>query len=149
MIKILFICHGSICRSPMAKYIMTDLVEKAGYGDEFLIDSAATSSEELGNPVYPPARAILKSHGIDCSGYAARRMRFEDYEEYDLIIGMDSENMYYMRRMWKEDPEGKLRLLLDYSKSPREVSDPWYTRDFETAYNDILEGCTCLLSAIK
>ena len=149
MIKILFICHGTICRSPMAKYIMIDLVNKAGLKEEFVIDSAATSSEELGNPVYPPARAILKSHGIDCDGYAARRMRFEDYEEYDLVIGMDSENMYYMRRMWKEDPEGKLRLLLDYSKSPREVSDPWYTRDFETAYNDILEGCTCLLSAIK
>ncbi len=76
-------------------------------------------------------------------------MRLEDYEKYDLIIGMDSENMYYMKRMWKEDPEGKLKLLMDYSKSPREVSDPWYTRDFETAYNDILEGCTCLLSAIK
>ena len=149
MIKILFICHGSICRSPMAKYIMTDLVKKAGRQNEFVIDSAATSREELGNPVYPPARSILKQHGIDCSGYAARQMRLEDYEKYDLIIGMDSENMYYMRRMWKEDPEGKLKLLMDYSDRPREVSDPWYTRDFETAYADILEGCQGLLSALK
>ena len=149
MIKILFICHGSICRSPMAKYIMLDLVNKAGLKEEFVIDSAATSSEELGNPVYPPARSILKQHGIDCKGYAARQMRYDDYENYDLIIGMDSENMYYMKRMWKEDPEGKLKLLMDYSDRPREVSDPWYTRDFETAYADILEGCQGLLSALK
>ena len=148
MTKVLFICHGSICRSPMAKYIMLDLVKKAGRRDEFIIDSAATSSEELGNPVYPPARAVLKEHGIDCSGYAARRMRYDDYEVYDLIIGMDSENMYYMKRMWPEDPEGKLSLLMDYTKDPREVSDPWYTRDFDKAYSDILEGCESLLSIL-
>ena len=147
-IKVLFICHGSICRSPMAKYIMLDLVKKAGRRDEFIIDSAATSSEELGNPVYPPARAVLNKHGIDCSGYAARRMRYDDYEAYDMIIGMDSENMYYMKRMWPEDPEGKLSLLMDHTKDPREVSDPWYTRDFDKAYSDILEGCESLLSIL-
>ena len=148
MTKVLFICHGTICRSPMAKYIMLDLVEKAGRQDEFVIDSAATSSEELGNPVYPPARAVLKRHGIDCSGYAARRMRSDDYEAYDLIIGMDSENMYYMKRMWPKDPEGKLSLLMDHTDNPREVSDPWYTRDFDKAFSDILEGCESLLSSL-
>ena len=147
-ICILMICHGSICRSPMAKYIMLDLVKKAGRRDEFIIDSAATSSEEIGNPVYPPARAVLKEHGIDCSGYAARRMRYDDYEAYDMIIGMDSENMYYMKRMWPKDPEGKLSLLMDHTDNPREVSDPWYTRDFDKAYSDILEGCESLLSSL-
>lgn len=149
MVRILFICHGSICRSPMAKYIMLDLIEKAGLKEKFIINSAATSSEELGNPVYPPARSVLKRHGIDCDGYAARRMRYEDYEAYDFIIGMDSENMYYMKRLWTDDPEGKLSLLMNYTDNPREVSDPWYTRDFETCFNDILEGCQGLLSSLS
>ena len=148
MIRILFICHGSICRSPMARYVMMDLVKKAGREEEFVIDSAATSAEELGNPVYPPARSKLKEHGIDCSGYAARRMRADDYEKYDLIIGMDSENMYYMKRMWPEDPKGKLKLLMDYTPRPREVSDPWYTRDFEATWQDVSEGCSCLLETL-
>ena len=132
----------------MAKYVMKDLVKKAGREDEFVIDSAATSSEELGNPVYPPARAKMAEHGIDCSGYAARRMRTDDYANYDFIIGMDQENMSYMRQMWSEDKENKLHLLMDYTPRPREVSDPWYTRDFEATWQDVLEGCTCLLETL-
>jgi protein-tyrosine phosphatase len=132
----------------MGEFILKDMVGRAGMAENFEIASAATSSEELGNPVYPPARAVLKEHGIDCSGYAARRMRYDDYEAYDMIIGMDSENMYYMKRMWPEDPEGKLSLLMDHTKDPREVSDPWYTRDFDKAYSDILEGCESLLSIL-
>ena len=127
---------------------MRDMVDKAGRGDEFAIESAATSAEELGNPVYPPARAKLAEHGISCEGYAARQMRRSDYDEIDLIIGMDDENMYYMRRMWRDDPEGKLKLLMDYTDRPREVSDPWYTRDFEATWRDVSEGCAALLKAL-
>ena len=149
MVRILFICHGSICRSPMARFVMRDMVDGMGIGDEFVIESAATSREELGNPVYPPARAKLAEHGIDCSGYAARQMRPRDYDDFDYIIGMDSENMYYMKRMWPEDPEGKLSLLMDYTDHPREVSDPWYTRDFEATWQDVNEGCRGLLQQIR
>ncbi|MCR5451289.1 MAG: low molecular weight phosphotyrosine protein phosphatase [Lachnospiraceae bacterium] len=149
MIKILFICHGNICRSAMAKYIMKDLVEKEGLSDSIVVDSAATSSEELGNPVYPPARAKLAEHGIDCTGHAARRMRKDDYDKYDFILGMDSENMYNMRRMWPDDAEHKIHMLMDYTNRPGEVADPWYTRDFESTWVDALEGCEGLLEEIK
>ncbi len=145
MTKILFICHGSICRSPMAKYIMRDKVEKLGRADEFQIESAATSTEELGNPVYPPAKAKLNEHGISCEGYAARQMKKSDYDKFDLIIGMDSENMYYMKRLWKEDPDNKLHLLMEYTKRPGEVSDPWFTRDFEATWIDANEGIDGLI----
>ncbi len=159
MTRILFICHGSICRSPMARFVMRDIVNKAGRSDEFIIESAATSSEELGNPVYPPARAKLAEHGIDCSGYAARRMKTADYDDYDMIIGMDSENLYYMRRLWGDDPEGKFSLMMQYvgykpgkelppMESVREVSDPWYTRDFEATWQDVSQGCSGLLEYI-
>ena len=148
MIKVLFICHGSICRSPMAKYIMRDIVEKDGTADGFVIECAATSSEELGNPVYPPARAKLREHGISCEGYAARRMTMADYDDFDYIIGMDDENMYYMKKLWKNDSEGKLSLLMDYTDRPGEVSDPWYTRDFEAAFRDIEEGCKAFYSCL-
>lgn len=148
MIKILFICHGSICRSPMAKYVMKDLVVKAGREDEFQIESAATSTEEIGNPVYPPARAKLKEHGITCEGYAARQMKKSDYEEFDYIIGMDNENLYYMNRLWPEDPDEKIHLLMDYTSRPGQVSDPWYTRDFEATWIDVLEGCNGLLETL-
>lgn len=148
MIKILFICHGSICRSPMARYVLRNMVDQMGVGDDFIIESAATSREELGNPVYPPARTKLAEHGIDCRGYAARQMREMDYQEFDYIIGMDHENMYYMKRMWPTDPEGKLSLLMDYTGHPREVSDPWYTRDFEATWQDVNEGCRGLLQQI-
>ena len=145
MIKILFICHGNICRSSCAEYVFKDMVKKAALSDRFYIESKATSSEELGNGMYPPMARVLANHGNSSSGHRARRMQREDYDDFDLIIGMDQENMYYMRRMWPEDPEDKLRLLLTYTDHPREVSDPWYTRDFETAYRDIEEGCAALL----
>ena len=148
MIKVLFICHGSICRSPMAEYVMRDMVAKRGLSDRIETASAATSSEELGNPIYPPAQRVLKEHGIDPSGHAARRMRPEDYRNYDRIIGMDNENMFYMKRMWPDDPEGKLSLLMDYTQRPGEVSDPWYTRDFNATWRDVVEGCEGLLEEL-
>lgn len=119
MTKILFICHGNICRSPMAEFVMKDLVKKAGLSPQFYIDSAATSREEIGNPVYPPARRKLAEHGVPCGGHAARQLTGGDYAEYDLLIGMDQANLRNMRRICGGDPEGKLHLLLDYTGSPR------------------------------
>lgn len=148
MIKILFVCHGNICRSPMAEFVMKDLVEKAGLAGGFVIDSAATSTEEIGNPVYPPARRKLAEHGIGCAGHAARQMQRADYSRYDLLIGMDQENLYNMRRICGGDPEGKIRLLLDYTARPGSVADPWYTGDFERTWQDVLEGCRALLARL-
>ena len=146
MIKILFICHGNICRSPMAEYIMDALVERAGAADEWEIDSAAVSREELGNPVYPPARRKLAEHGIPCGSHAARQMTRADYDRFDLLIGMDRSNLRAMQRIYGGDPERKLRLLLDFTdRAGEEVADPWYTGDFETVWDDILEGCQGLL----
>ena len=145
MTKILFVCHGNICRSPMAEFIMKDLAAKRGLGDRFEIASAATSSEEIGNPVYPPALRELAAHGIDCAGHSARRITAADYDKYDMIIGMDSENMRSMMRVFSNDPENKLSLLLDYTERGGEVSDPWYTDDFAAAWRDIYDGCLGLL----
>lgn len=149
MTNILFVCHGNICRSPMAEFIMKDLVKKAGLEQEFLIESAATSTEEIGNPVYPPARRKLTQHGIDCSGKRARQLRSNDYEKYDLLIGMDRANLRNMTRMCGGDPSHKIHLLMDYTSRPGEVADPWYTDDFDTAWQDIEEGCQGLLQQIK
>ena len=124
---------------------MKKLVRDAKLLDEFYISSAATSAEELGNPVYPPARKKLNEHGISCAGKTARRIVRNDYERFDLIIGMDEENIYNMRRFFSGDPEGKIHILMEYAGENREVSDPWYTRDFEAAWRDIYEGCTALL----
>ena len=118
MIKVLFICHGNICRSPMAEFVMKDLVARAGLSAEFEIASAATSTEEIGNPVYPPARRVLAAHGIACSGKTARRIRASDYADYDLLIGMDYANLRNMQRFFGDDPKGKLHLLLDYTARP-------------------------------
>ena len=148
MIKILFICHGNICRSPMAEFVMKKLAEQAGVGNEYKIESAATSTEEIGNPVYPPARKKLAEHGISCDGKKARQVRKSDYANYDYIIGMDEENMYNLRRLFSNDPEGKLSLLMDYTDRPGSVADPWYTRDFEATWHDVLEGCNGLLKTI-
>ena len=148
MVKLLFVCHGNICRSPMAEFMMKDLVRKAGREKEFRIASAATSSEELGNPVYPPARRMLHKHGIDCAGKTARRMSRADYDAYDLLIGMDYANLRNMERICGGDPEGKIRLLLDFAGRHEEVADPWYTGDFQAAWDDIAEGCTALLDAL-
>ena len=148
MIKILFVCHGNICRSPMAEFVMKDMVRKAGLENQFHIASAATSGEELGNPVYPPARRKLAEHGIDCSGKTARRLRKSDYTQYDLLIGMDQANLRNMHRMCGSDPEGKLHLLLDFTSRPGNVADPWYTGDFEATLRDVEQGCQGLLQEL-
>ena len=148
MIKILFICHGNICRSPMAEFVMKDLVRKAGRAEEFSIASAATSTEEIGNPVYPPARRMLASHGIDCTGKTARQLRKADYAQYDYLIGMDQANFRNMQQMCGGDPDGKIYLLLDFTDRPGQVADPWYTGDFQATWEDVLEGCEGLLRHI-
>lgn len=145
MKKILFVCHGNICRSPMAEYVMKDLVKKAGLAAQFHIESAATSREEIGNPVYPPARRKLAEHGISCGGHAARQLTKNDYKEFDLLIGMDRANLQNMRRICGGDPDGKIHLLLDYTGHPRDVADPWYTDDFEATWQDVMAGCHGLL----
>ena len=145
MTKILFVCHGNICRSPMAEFCMKYLAAEAGRSGEFEIASAATSTEELGNGVYPPARRLLNSKGIDCSGKFARQITAKDYKYYDLIIGMDNANMRNMKRFWNGDPDNKLRMLLDYTDSPGEVADPWYSGDFERTWKDVYAGCRGLM----
>ena len=139
MIKILFICHGNICRSPMGEYVLKDMVSKAGVAEEFEIASAAVSREEIGNPVYPPARRELQKHGIRCDGHAARQVTMADYHHYDRIYYMDASNKRWLDRMLPRDPD-KIRPLLS-----RDVADPWYTEDFEAAWDDILEGCQKIL----
>ncbi len=146
MTRILFVCHGNICRSPMAEFIMKDLAAQAGRSGEFQIASAATSTEELGNGVYPPARRKLAEHGIGCAGKRARQLTRGDYDAYDLLIGMDSANLRNMRRICGGDPAGKIHLLLDFTGRGGEVADPWYTGDFDTAFRDIDAGCRALLS---
>ena len=148
MIKILFVGHGNICRSPMAEFVMKDLVRKAGADTEFFIASAATSTEEIGNPVYPPARRKLAEHGIGCAGKTARQLRREDYDRFDLLIGMDGTNLRNMRRICGGNPEGKLSLLLDWAGRSGDVADPWYTGDFEATWQDVLAGCQGLLDAL-
>lgn len=145
MIKVLFICHGNICRSTMAEFVLKDMVAKRGLAGEFEIASAATSTEEIGNPVYPPVRQLLARHGIDCAGKTARQMTMRDYQQYDLLIGMDSANIRNMTRMSGGDPEGKIRKLMSYTERPGDVADPWYTRDFEATWRDVTEGCEGLL----
>ena len=149
MTKVLFICHGNICRSPMAEFVMKDLVRRAGCAGRYEIASAATSSEEIGNPVYPPARRKLAEHGIGCAGKTARRLTRADYAAWDLLIGMDEENLYNMRRLCGGDPAGKMHLLLEYARRPGEVADPWYTGDFEATWRDVLDGCRGLLAALE
>ncbi len=149
MIKILFICHGNICRSPMAEFVLKDLVQKAGLEAQFHIESAATSTEEIGNPVYPPARRKLADHGIGCAGKTARQLQPTDYAAFDLLIGMDHANLRNMRRLFGGDPAGKLHLLLDYTCRPGEVADPWYTGNFEATWQDVLLGCQGLLTSLQ
>lgn len=153
MIKILFICHGNICRSPIAEFVMKDLVKKAGLSDQFYIASAATSTEEIwngiGNPVYPPAKAKLAEHGISCQGKRAVQLRRSDYEKYDYLIGMDCANIRNMHRILGGDPDGKIYKLLSFADSDRDISDPWYTGDFNATYRDVLEGCTALLTMLS
>ena len=148
MIKLLFVCHGNICRSPMAEFVMKDMVRKAGLADQFEIASAATSTEEIGNGVYPPARRKLAQHGLRCDGKRARQMTRADYQKYDLLIGMDNWNIRNMLRICGGDREGKIRMLMDYTGHSRSVADPWYTGDFDETWDDVNEGCRALLKAL-
>lgn len=148
MKKILFVCHGNICRSPMAEFIFKDLAAKAGVGAQFEIASAATSTEEIGNPVYPPARRKLAEHGISCQGKTARRLTLADGNYYDLLIGMDRANCRNLLQMIAPEHAPKVHLLLEFAGKNQEVADPWYTGDFQTAWQDILTGCQGLLSQL-
>lgn len=149
MIKILFVCHGNICRSPMAEFVMKDLVNKKGIASKFYIASAATSTEELGNPVHYGTRNKLAQVGISTKGKYAVQMKRSDYQEYDYIIGMDNWNYRNMLRIVGKDKEQKISLLLDYTDHPRDVADPWYTGDFETTYQDVLAGCQGFLAYLQ
>lgn len=149
MIKILFICHGNICRSPMCEFIMKYLVAERGLLSEFYIASAATSTEEIGSRVHHGTAAILDRLGIDYSEKRARQMTKKDYQDYDMLIGMDDWNMRNMNRIAGGDPEGKLHLLMDFTDRPGEVADPWYTRNFEVTYRDVMDGCEGLLAYLE
>lgn len=148
MTRILFVCLGNICRSPMAEFVMKDMVKRAGAADQFEIASAATSREEVGNPVYSPARQKLAEHGISCKGKTARQLCAEDYSYYDLLIGMENANLRSMQRICGGDPKGKMHLLLDGTANPHDVADPWYTGDFDAAWHDIEIGCRSLLEKL-
>ena len=150
--RIMFVCHGNICRSPAAEFIMKKLVAEKYLSDRFEISSSATSTEEIysgvGNPVYPPMKRELESHGIDCSGKRAVQLQKSDYDKYDLFIGMDSANIRNMYRILGGDPDGKISKLMDYTKKGGDVADPWYSERFDIAYRDIFEGCTALLKKL-
>ena len=148
MTKILFVCHGNICRSQMAEFVMKDLVDKAGRSHNFYIESAAVSAEELGNPVYPPARRELAAPGISCEGKPARQMTRLDYDRFDLLICMDSSNLRRMERICGGDAQRKMTRLLDHTAHPGDVADPWYTGDFSATWRDVVDGCTALLEKI-
>ena len=152
MTRIMFVCHGNICRSPMAEFIFRDLAKKRGVDEEFVVSSSATTDEEIwngvGNPVYPPARAMLEKHGISCEGKRAVRLTPDDYGKYDLFIGMDEENMRDMARILRGDPQKKIRRMMEYTPRGGDVADPWYSNRFDTAYNDIFEACTAILDLL-
>ena len=145
MIRVLFVCLGNICRSPMAEFIMKSIVSERSLSDRFYIASAATSTEEIwngvGNPVYPPAKRELAKHGISCEGKRAVQITKADYGKYDYILGMEERNTRNILRIVGKDPEHKVKLLLDYSDHPRDIADPWYTGNFESTYRDVVEGC--------
>lgn len=149
MKKILFVCHGNICRSPMAEFIMKDIVKKAGMDDQFHIESAATSTEEIGNSVYPPARRKLAEHGISCEGKTARQMTLSDYDRFDLLVGMDEWNIRNMKRIAGGDPDRKIFKMLDFTSRHGDVADPWYTGNFDATWRDCLEGCEMIFQQYK
>lgn len=149
MTKIMFVCHGNICRSPMAQFVMQDMVDKAGLHDEFYISSAATSTEKIGNPVHPGTRRKLNENGISCEGKRAVQIKAADYERYDYIIVMDSLNMRNLRRIIKNDDKQKIHKLLDFTPGGGDIADPWYTGNFDVTYSDIVRGCRGLLEHMK
>lgn len=149
MTKILFVCYGNICRSPMAEYVMKDLVQKAGLEEQFEIASAATSTEELGNPVYPPAQRKLAEHGIGVAGKTSRQLKNSDYEEFDLLIGMDRGNLRSMYQICGGDYADKMHLLMEFTDRPGDIADPWYTDDFEATWKDVLAGCQGLMEYLQ
>ena len=146
MIKILFICHGNICRSPMAEFVFRDMVQRKGLSDQFYIASAATSSEEIGNPVHYGTTNKLKKYGISTKGKYAVQLKRKDYQEYDYILGMENRNIRNIDRIVSSDPEHKVYKLLDFSGNPRDIADPWFTGNFGRTYDDILEGCEGFLN---
>ena len=149
MLGILFVCHGNICRSPMAEFVMKECLRARGLTDRVHVESAATSTEELGNPVHPGTRKILAAKGIDCSGKTARQMSRADYERFDMLVGMDEENVRRMRGICVGDPDGKISKLLAFAGSSRGIADPWYTGDFETTYRDVKQGCEGLCDYLE
>ncbi|MBQ1866957.1 low molecular weight protein-tyrosine-phosphatase [Selenomonas sp.] len=149
MKKVLFVCHGNICRSTMAEFVMKDMVAKAGLTEEILVESKACRTDEIGSDTHPGTKRVLTAHGISFTPRQARQIRRSDYEEYDLIIAMDDENMCDLSRLTGGDPQGKCHLLLEYAGESREVADPWYTGNFEVTYADVTKGCRFLLDKIK
>lgn len=148
MVKILYVCHGNICRSPMAEFVMKALVRSRGLEEEYHIESAAVSDEETGNPIYPPAKRCLTQHGVHFdNSKTARKITPADYARFDRIICMDASNLRLIKRIIPSDPDGKIHLLMSYTGRSRDVADPWYTGDFETTFQDILEGCEAMLAA--
>ena len=152
MIRIMFVCHGNICRSPMAEFIFKDMVQKQGISERFVVSSSATSTEEIwngiGNPVYPPAKAELERHGLSCKGKRAVQLQKSDYDKYDYFVGMDSANIRNMIRIFGEDKDNKISKLMDYTERGGDVADPWYSRRFDVAYRDIYDGCAGLLKML-
>lgn len=148
MYKILFVCLGNICRSPMSEFVLRDMVEKQGRGSEFYIRSCATSTEEIGNPVHYGTRRKLAEVGISCAGKTAVQMTRADYDKYDYIIAMEESNIRNIMRIIKSDPLNKVSLLLDFAGEHRGIADPWYTGDFDTTYKDVVKGCTALLERL-
>ena len=150
MIGIMFVCHGNICRSPMAEFILKDMLKQRGWGNRCRVASCATSTEEIwgghGSPMYPPAKAMLTAHGIPYTEREAVQLRRSDYAEYDFFIGMDSANIRNMTRMLDGDPQGKIRKLMDFTPRGGDVADPWYSRNFDDAYRDIRDGCEGILA---
>ncbi len=153
MIKVLFICHGNICRSPMAEFILKDMVRKRGIAEQFVIASAATSTEEIwngiGNPVYPPAKKELAKHGLSCEGKRAVQLRKQDYEHYDYLIGMDQNNIRNIERMTGHKKGDKIHRLLEFASIQEDISDPWYTGRFDVTYQDVVTGCNAFLDYLE
>lgn len=149
MIRIMFVCHGNICRSPMAEFVLKDMIHKEGLNDKITVVSSATSSEEIGNPVHYGTQKILKEHDIYTKGKVAVKLKASDYSHYNFLIGMDDRNIGNMKRLFQGDPNHKVSKLLSFVSSNKDIADPWYTSDFETTYDDVYQSCDALLTFIQ